>query len=96
MDADLSQSANWCDIAPACNANETSWEGYGALGDSILANASNDSDLCNVPFCPNILYYSIKDSKYVLGVGHLKELGWVTVCLWSGIVFVSIVTGFLF
>ena len=67
------EDPNWCDLSPACNMNEVVWGPEGQ--NPILGNASNGSDACDVPFCPNILSYSINDSQYVVGAGYLA--GWV-------------------
>ena len=56
-------SSHWCELDPSCDVNSdydvTEYE-YAETG-----NLSNDS-VCSIPFCPNILSYSIKSTKYAV------------------------------
>lgn len=60
-------SSGWCTLSPACDV-----KAVGALLEYDEGNSSNESD-CAVPFCPNVLSYSINNSRY--GCSNLADHG---------------------
>lgn len=53
-------SDNWCQIDPVCTVNASDIM-PGEFGDGNSTDAA-----CSVPFCPHVLSYSIKNSRWAI------------------------------